>query len=89
MGTYINRRTLSYFKGSMRNVIEGKAIAVRCCERKFKVGVLDLDSHHRALRIMSKKGYLKAQKIGGYIDYTMTPRGIALYDSLTILLKQP
>lgn len=88
MGTYINKRTLLYFMSSMKNVVEGKAVAVRCIEKKIKLTGLDLDKHNRALRIMAKHGYLNAEKSGGNIDYTMTPKGIALYDSLIIYLGQ-
>lgn len=89
MGTYINRNTLLYFMNSTRNLVEGKAMAVRCTERKIKLKGLDLDRQHRALRLMTKKGYLKAKKIGGHIDYTIAPKGVALYDSLIIYLEQP
>lgn len=89
MGPHINKRVLGYFKSSAKNLVEGKAIAVRCCKRKFKCGGLDLDAHHRALRIMTKHGYMQAKEVGSDIDYTMTPKGIALYDSLTIYLEQP
>ena len=43
MGTYINRRTLGYFMSSVKNLVEGKAIAIRCIEKKIKLSGLDLD----------------------------------------------
>lgn len=88
MGAYINRRVLNYFMASTKNLAEGKAIAVRHCTRKFKCGNLDLDSGHRAMRIMAKYGYLHAEKRGSDIDYTLTPKGFALYDSVMIYLTQ-
>ena len=64
--------------------MEGKAIAIRFNTRKIKAGKIDLDSWHRSCRIMSKCGYLIAKNYGSYIDYTITPKGKALYDSLLI-----
>lgn len=86
MGAYINRKTLIRFMSITKNLVEGKACAVRFCNRKFKCGNLDLDAEHRAIRIMTRSGYMKVIRKGSDIDYVMTPKGIALYDNLVIYL---
>jgi hypothetical protein len=89
MGTYINRNVLGYFIYTAKSQIEGRASAVKCLIKKISVGKLDLDAYHRSLRIMSKMGYLKAKEEGADVYYTITPKGIALYDSVAICLRQP
>lgn len=89
MGTYISNQALNYFMSSSKNLVEKRAIAIYCSKRKIKCGKLDLDAHHRALRIMTKCGYMKSKEMGPGMEYTLTPKGIALYDSLFIALGRP
>lgn len=84
MGAYINKRMISNFMSLTRGIIEGDAICFRCTNHKFK----ETESHHRSIRILAKRGYLEAKNIGSHTDYYITPKGLALYDSVLISLEQ-
>lgn len=87
MDAYINKKTLMVFKGMMKNVANDHAIALQCSKRKWRFDKLDLDSNHRSLRIMAKAGYLYAEEKGDKMWYTLSPKGLALYDSITLKLS--
>lgn len=83
MGTYINRKMLLNFVAYTKGLIEGEAQCVRCTNQRFK----ETEPYHRSLRILAKRGYLDAKKNRSHTDYYMTPKGLALYDSIVISLK--
>lgn len=58
-------------------------------KKKIRIPGIDLDKEHRAMRIMTKKGYLEAREEGDKIYYTLTPKGTALYDSITTTYLMP
>lgn len=90
MGPYINRRTLLRFMSMARSLVEKRAVAVRCSQRRIRMAGLDLDAEYRTMRLMAKLGYMSRKEEGGYDLFAITPKGIALYDTMLISYsKQP
>jgi len=79
----LNKRMITTFISASRGMIEGRSQCVRCINKKFR----ETWPHHRALRIMAKHGYLKAKKGGSHTDFYITPKGLALYDSVVMHLR--
>lgn len=87
MGTHITDRTLKSFMWQSKGLRPfGEAIGVSHIKKKIKFRHYNLDQEHRSCRIMTKHGYMQTQERSDNILYSLTPKGIALYDSYIISL---
>lgn len=72
-----------------RNLVEKRSVAIRCSRRRIRMKGLDLDSEARAMRLMTKHGFMSIKKEGGYDLFAITPKGVALYDSIAMTYLKP
>jgi len=80
MGNYISYSTVCQFLQSAKSLTSGKTSGILCSSKRITMRGLDLDGHSRRHRLLEQHGYMQAEEMGKDHLYTLTPKGLALYD---------
>ena len=90
MGYHLTRSTALTFLQMATAVVEKGSSGTLGRNRPITSPGLDLDGPTRHLRIMEKHGYVVSEKYGSeHRLYTLTPKGVALYDYYQMLKFKP